>query len=324
VNVCRCLASIHWQAWSRYCGLAACLKMMVTSEDQDLESQSKKDVKKVAQTPREKIKETLHGIFNSAFVSSEGDVDSGGGHCDHHCDKVEKKKSMKLQLLDYEVTEVETDEELKPNQRKIQVKSTIDYLLTTEVINFKTPLFVLVEVLKAIIFGVVTIQNIDSCAKFSPYVLLVSGLFIFPQIAVLWNGKLMKLFQILSYDMKDDKNEFKLVRGLAVLGMFFIEVLFAVATFWYMNTLTDVISGVTSGLTMMVISNFDTVLLSQITVYTTAYKTNTDKLEKFFGYIYYSQYFFVVFFSGLLYVIAISVATSNHSGYQSSYCDDTV
>lgn len=112
---------------------------------------------------------------------------------------IEKNEKNKEEFHDdirdseYEpATNLERFGQLKPYLRAIRVRNTIDVLLIDNIFSIQTIFAICLEILKFILFIFTIFVNINSCAQFSPTVLLVGGLFNLLQIAVLSTKKIIR------------------------------------------------------------------------------------------------------------------------------------
>lgn len=201
----------------------------------------------------------------------------------------------------------------------IRVQRTLDVLLLKHLLDIKVLLFIGVEVVKFIILVFTISYSTHSCAVFNRSVLLVGGLFNFAQISAISINKLFKAPLFLTYNFVGDEPMFFL-RILAAGLLVVSEVFYIVAVYWYMNTLDNLIDGITSGLTLMVVSNMDSALYSLAPVDLIVHKTNPSKLKEYERVLEYGQIVVSVGLFVLLMIIAAAVAFSNHDDYDSEYC----
>lgn len=210
--------------------------------------------------------------------------------------------------------------ELPSNLRAIRVRNNIDMLLVQHPIGIKPAFCAMIEIFKVIVFYATIVKNMNSCAVFSPTILLIGGLFNLFQIAVMTTKKLIRALYIITYDETKDEELYMLLRVGSIVGLGIVEVLFITATFWLLNTINDLLDAITSGLALLVVSNLDDFVFQYITLETVAHKTGKQLQNKYSKYIEVGQIVVVVVLFSVLYLIAISVATSDHSGYDAKYC----
>jgi hypothetical protein len=197
-------------------------------------------------------------------------------------------------------------------------------LLAKHLFDLKILLFIGVELIKCIILVVTIFRSIASCAVFNRYVLLVGGAFNFAQVAALSMNKLFKVPVMLTYYYSDnDLGEVVMLFLRVIAGVLLVlsEVVFIIAIFWYMDTLDDMISGITSGLTLMVVANLDTAIYSVIAIDLVVHKTRPSELKGWEMWLEYGQIVFTVGMYFILMIIAAAVAYSDHDDYDSTNCN---
>lgn len=212
---------------------------------------------------------------------------------------------------------------LQPCERAVRITSTVDALFMKNFSGTKESLFLaLLEFVKIAIYIATSLANMESCAVFSPTVLLIGGAVIFAQIAIMLAKKLLRglhLLKVLFQLESSSSLEELLIRFLAGVGVGLVELYFVVATFWYLNTLNNVIESISAGLTLLIVDNLDSFAMTYIKFECVVVVSSFNEKQQ--KWLDRAQLVAPIVLFAVMYFIAINVSFSDHSTYQTEYCD---
>lgn len=209
---------------------------------------------------------------------------------------------------------------LQPCERAVRITSTVDALFMKNFSGTKESLFLaLLEFVKIAIYIATSFANMESCAVFSPTVLLIGGAVIFAQIAIMLAKKLLRGLHLLKVLLQLDSLEEVLIRLLAGVGVGLVELYFVVATFWYLNTLNNVIDSISAGLTLLIVDNLDSFAMTYIKFECVVVVSSFNEWQQ--KWLDRAQLVAPIVLFAIMYFIAINVSFSDHSTYQTEYCD---
>lgn len=286
-------------------------------------SRDGRQMSKDGRPEKESFADHLFGKFVS-YINKKDDKDEGK--------KASKKRleSIDEESIDFRDSNyiLAKNKELHQNIKKrgrpdltaIKITSTLDAILAEDFIQLKTFFLFSLEFLKLVVFAGTIWTNMNSCALFSPSVLLLGGIVNFAQISVMCVRKLTRALYITTYNDLCDDVRYIVLRVASVVGLAIIEVLFITATFWYLNTMSNVMTAITSGLALLVVSNLDIFALNYVDLELIVFKTYREKFEEHQSLLEMGQIALVFILFCFFFSIAFCISISKHTTYDQDFC----